>query len=56
MTNDTTALTAEEKATRAAYFRAWRAAHREQVKAYNARYWKKRAARGREVDDAEKEI
>lgn len=56
MTNDTTALTTEEKETRAAYFRAWRAAHKEQVKAYNARYWKKRAAQEKEVDGAKEKV
>lgn len=48
MTNNTTPLTAEEKATRAAYFREWRAKNREKVKLYNQRYWQKRAAQAKE--------
>lgn len=51
MTHNTTPLTAEEKATRAAYFREWRAKNREKVKLYNQRYWQKKTAQGKEAKD-----
>ena len=56
MTHNNMPLTAEEKATRAAYFREWRARNREKVKLYNQRYWQKRAAQGKEADNAEKNV
>lgn len=55
MTSNTTPLTAEERATRAAYFREWRARNREKVKLYNQRYWQKKTAQGKERDDATEE-
>lgn len=56
MTTNTTALTAEEKATRAAYFREWRAKNKEKVQLYNQRYWQKKTAQGKEKDNAKKDM
>lgn len=55
MTTNTTALTAEEKATRAAYFRQWRAKNKEKVQLYNQRYWRKKAAQEKEGSSIAKE-
>lgn len=49
MTQDNTPLTAQERETRAAYFREWRAKNKEKVKLYNQRYWQKKAAQGKEA-------
>lgn len=40
----------EKKAAelRRAYYKRWRASHKEQIKAYNKRYWLKKAAEGKE--------
>ena len=45
-------LTAAEREARAEYFRAWRRKNKEKVRAYNAQYWKRRAAQqgGGETD------
>ena len=37
------ALSKQERELRAAYYRAWRAKNKEKDKAFNERYWKKRA-------------
>lgn len=49
-----TELTAQEREARAKYFREWRAKNRDKVKAYNQRYWRKRAAQhcGGEADES----
>lgn len=46
-------LTAQEKEARAKYFREWRAKNRDRVKAYNQRYWQKKA---REQQEAERGV
>jgi hypothetical protein len=44
-------LTSQERETRAAYYRAWRAKNKDKVKTYNQRYWQKRTAQKREAAD-----
>ena len=46
-------LTTQEKEARAKYFREWRAKNRDRVKAYNQRYWQKKA---REQQEAERGV
>ena len=40
---NTTAITAAE--ARRAYYRAWRAAYKDKIRQYNARYWQRKAER-----------
>ena len=39
----------ERLAAQRAYYRKWRADHREKVRQYNHTYWKKRAQHGKEI-------
>ena len=39
----------QEVINRRAYYKAWRDSHRDQIKAYQERYWTKRAAKKQEV-------
>lgn len=41
-------LEAEAQEQRRAYYRRWRAEHKEAVRQYNARYWQRRAERAAE--------
>lgn len=43
------------KVARREYQRAWRAAHKEKVSAYNRAYWERRAKRMQEIDTSERQ-
>lgn len=38
------------KAARREYLRAWRAANKDRVKAYNAEYWKRKANKAKQTE------
>lgn len=44
-------MTQEALQARREYFRAWRAANRDKVKATNARYWERKAAAARKKEE-----
>ena len=46
-----TELTAEERKTRAEYFRKWRAENRDKVSEYNRRYWAKKTAERKDREE-----
>lgn len=43
------------KVARREYQKAWRAAHKEKVSAYNRTYWERRAKRMQEIDTSEQQ-
>ena len=43
------------KVARREYQRAWRAAHKEKVSAYNRAYWERRAKRMQEINKSERQ-
>ena len=45
-------MTKESKAAAARYMREWKSRNKEKVKAYNAKYWKKRAKEYKKADEA----
>ena len=49
-TMDNTTMNEEALKQRRAYYKKWRATHKEQIKTYNKRYWEKKAKESREDD------
>ena len=45
-----TTITEEAIKQRRAYYKKWRATHKEQIKTYNTRYWEKKAKESKDND------